>query len=271
MPSASKVPQFNPASLPAVSAAFAAQFKRVAGLVPSGVLVPPAAPGPGPTKPGVERWPVKTGTDSDAGEVGTNRDVGTEPGIVDTTVEELAALARPADMLPVGKNHKKYQTLRARPVKLVVWRVVADIIVLKKEDDGDFHIVLQGASGETCIAEAPTAHPPFVDDTSPWFDAMQAVRRKIAEKFGPSFVGVPFVQFGKYLMPQASIVPGTPTGTAHLDGADIFDTALPFKAKVPATPVEVIGVGFFDRVHGQTGVVLNNGIELHPILSVTWK
>lgn len=33
-------------------------------------------------------------------------------------------------------------------------------------------------------------------------------------------------------------------------------------------PVTVVGVGFFDRIHGQLGVA-PNGIELHPVLSIT--
>jgi hypothetical protein len=29
-------------------------------------------------------------------------------------------------------------------------------------------------------------------------------------------------------------------------------------------------VGFFDKVHGQTGVALTNAIELHPVLKIEW-
>ena len=32
--------------------------------------------------------------------------------------------------------------------------------------------------------------------------------------------------------------------------------------------VQVVGIGFFDNLHGQTGVA-PNGIELHPVLSIT--
>jgi hypothetical protein len=44
-----------------------------------------------------------------------------------------------------------------------------------------------------------------------------------------------------------------------------------FKTKVPATPATVTGVGFFDKVHGQTGVSQSNGIELHPILKIEFS
>jgi hypothetical protein len=45
----------------------------------------------------------------------------------------------------------------------------------------------------------------------------------------------------------------------------------PIKGKKhPNLPVTVTGVGFFDPIHGQEGVAAN-GIELHPILSVTFE
>jgi len=31
------------------------------------------------------------------------------------------------------------------------------------------------------------------------------------------------------------------------------------------------GVGFFDRVHDQTGVAMKNGIELHPVLDIVFR
>lgn len=33
------------------------------------------------------------------------------------------------------------------------------------------------------------------------------------------------------------------------------------------TPIQLVGIGFFDYIHGQTGVA-PNGIEIHPVLSV---
>jgi hypothetical protein len=35
-----------------------------------------------------------------------------------------------------------------------------------------------------------------------------------------------------------------------------------------AVPVHVTGIGFFDFIHGQTGVA-PNGVELHPVLSIS--
>jgi hypothetical protein len=35
-------------------------------------------------------------------------------------------------------------------------------------------------------------------------------------------------------------------------------------------PVTVTGIGFFDPIHGQEGVA-PNGVELHPILEITFN
>ena len=51
-----------------------------------------------------------------------------------------------------------------------------------------------------------------------------------------------------------------------------IDKEIPTVAKKPQTPnkmVTVTGVGFFDHIHGQTGVA-PNGIELHPILAIVF-
>ena len=40
--------------------------------------------------------------------------------------------------------------------------------------------------------------------------------------------------------------------------------------KSTAMPVRIHGVGFFDRLLGQTGVALN-GIELHPVLNIQFN
>lgn len=42
------------------------------------------------------------------------------------------------------------------------------------------------------------------------------------------------------------------------------------RPRLPRVPVTVTGVGFFDLLHGQTGVA-SNGIELHPILDIQFN
>jgi hypothetical protein len=128
------------------------------------------------------------------------------------------------------------------------------------------------------VAEAPTPRSPFVKN-SPWLDAMKEARRRIAERFGPSFAAVSFRPLdAKFLMPAAPLgppaaPPAAPGGLITVPPGTIeaFEQLQPFEAKVPRTPVTVTGVGFFDRVHGQTGVALKNGIELHPILAIEFE
>src|SRR5207245_1133496 len=89
------------------------------------------------TKPGVERWPVKTGTDDDVALVGKNAFAGKNfgAGIVETTVEELVAMPRTPDMSDVTSLNPAFQSKRAIPVEIVIWRLNATIIELKLEAD----------------------------------------------------------------------------------------------------------------------------------------
>jgi hypothetical protein len=197
-------------------------------------------------------------------------------GIVETTVEELINLPRPGDMTDIQGFQDDFQERRAEPVEFVIWRLKADIIVIKKEADGDLHMVLQGQSGRTMIAEAPMPRTPFVKSRSPWLEAMKQVRKRIAERFGPSFAVTRFQPLdNKFLMPMTPI-PAPPSGPAAPLAAppaaiEAFEALQPFEARVPQTPVTITGVGFFDRVHGQTGVALKNGIELHPVLAIQFE
>src|SRR5438105_3442699 len=104
-----------------------------------------------PIRPGVERWPVKTGTDEDVASVQT--------GFVDTTVEELINEPRPHDMRPVQDNFPSYQSRRAFGVETTIYRLEAEIIAYKMESDGDYHLVIQGDTGNTMIAECPKPDP----------------------------------------------------------------------------------------------------------------
>lgn len=270
-------PQLSPAQLRTVTSEVAARVKSLATKPP--LKLPLARAGveaARAVRPGVERWPVKTGVDDDVGRVGTLDFAGVNAeGIVPTTVEELIELPRPADMADIRGFQTDYQTRRAEPVELVIWQVEADITVIKKEDDGDLHMVLQGRSGDTMIAEVPKPDRAFVGSGSPWFDAIKEVRGKIADRFGQTFARTPLMQLNaKFAMPAAPLVMAPPAAAppgglvVERPGGDIFDAMPPFKAQVPQTPVTITGVGFFDRVHDQTGVAMKNGIELHPVLAI---
>src|ERR1700752_5278577 len=143
-------PQLDIGKLKVVSDAVAAAVKTAvgvrgfaplpAGVAPGGVAAPP--PPPRAAKPGKERWPVKTGVDEDVDEVGKNVAAGAgADGIVDTTVEELIQIPRPDDMSDIHGFQTDFQERRAKPFEVTIWRVTADIIAIKKEADGDFHIV----------------------------------------------------------------------------------------------------------------------------------
>ncbi len=175
-----------------------------------------------PIRPGVERWPVKTGTDDDVGDVDVSQRV-------QTGVEELVNTPRPTNMLPVDRDFAAYQTRRAHGVETAVCQVDAWIIAHKEEDDGDYHLVLQGDTGRTMIAECPDPDPAFIGNNNPWADTIKLARTELA----------------KQLNPQRKLI----------------------KDHVRA---RITGVAFFDRVHGQDGVALTNGIELHPVLGIEW-
>lgn len=188
---------------------------------------PPAPPSPSPsatvsvspspsvswtwpptTACGVERWPVKTGTDSGVSQVNLS-------AVSDSTIAHMNAIQAPAT-LP--------QSSRVAPVEDTVYRIHATLVSFKMESDSDYHLVLSDGSG-TMIAEIPD--PACVSSKSdPLLPGIENARSRFDARF-------------------------------HPNGS--FQTV--------NVPVTVTGVGFFDFKHGQTGVA-DNGIELHPVISV---
>jgi hypothetical protein len=234
------------------------------------------------TKPGVERWPVKTGTDADVARVGKNVINGQSlgPGIVAATVEELIRIPRPPGMRPATQNFDKtFHDIRLGVVEATVWTIAADIVALKREMDGDYHLVLQGATGERMVAEVPTPKPPFVDSSSPWLANIQTARQGVDNKLVSKLSPKDFVQMDGTLVPKGAMPPqlqphalAAPASiTSFLRPADDQQQPLAtFKTAITPAKVRITGVGFFDNVHGQMGVSLLNGIELHPVLKIEW-
>jgi len=268
-------------SLPVVNDATAKQIKAAAKA--EGALEAPLAEVFVPlmlvTKPGVERWPVKTGTDSDVALVGKNILAGHSlgAGIVRATVDELILMGRPLGMRPASKNFDNtFHDTRLGIVERTVWQIEADITALKLEKDGDYHLVLQGASGETMIGEIPTATKAFLSG-SPWLANIKAARKNIDDKLVNKLAPANFVQLEGILVPRESL-PETEQMHALSAPANMLTFSTPedgdeiavatFKTKVKPTAVRITGVGFFDKVHGQMGVSQLNGIELHPVLKV---
>lgn len=268
-------PPFDVNALPLVSDAVAQAIKAAVGIgAPPrfGMLAREAIA----TRPGVERWPVKTGQDGDREQVGTNvvngQDLGA--GIVPVTVEELVTARRPADMPDPATRYDAYQAKRAPPAETTIWRLDVTLIAMKLESDGDYHLVLQGASGQTMIGEIPTPTAEFVGD-SPWLANIAAARRAVDQRLVSALVPQAFVVFAGRLMPSASVIGAAapaPVDTAFLGTSTRQPgpaTPTPFMSQIPATKARVTGVGFFDTVHGQTGVA-PSGIELHPLLKIEW-
>lgn len=157
---------------------------------------------------GVERWTVKTGTDSAAAQVSMTPQ--------DITIANLRALAVPAGF--------SQDAGRLPGAEMQAYTVQATLVSFKEEADSDYHLVLRDDQGNTMIAEIPD--PACVGSSSPWVQQITSARAAFNAKY-------------------------TPNGSMQ-------------PANVPVT---VTGVGFFDTIHGQTGVA-PNGIELHPVLRI---
>lgn len=160
---------------------------------------------------GVERWAVKTGTDTDSKLVNLSN-------VTPTTIANLLAMPGPTN---------KPETSRVQPTETTVFVLSATVTEFKLEDDSDYHLVLSDSAGKTMIAEIPS--PKCVNS-------------------GSSFT--------------AGITNARSEFDAHLKATSDFKTA--------NVPVQVKGVGFFDFLHGQTGVA-PNGIELHPVLDIIFN
>ena len=159
---------------------------------------------------GVERWPVKTGTDVNAAFIYTG-------AALPVSIEYLRSL--PA-LRPLP------QSVRVAPTETTVYDVTATLVDFKLEDDGDYHLVISDSAGRTIIAEIPSVNC----DSGSAFASMITVAR------------------------------------ASFDSR--FSASQSFQRV--SVPVQIRGLGFFDFLHGQRGVA-PNGIELHPVLSVSFS
>jgi hypothetical protein len=267
-------------SLQIVSQQVAEKIKKACGFtgtpgVPAAVAVAAAPMAPQADKPGSERWPVKTGQDPDRVKVGKNivNGVDLTPGIVETTIEELISLPRPPGLEVLTADPPAFKSVRDGVTEVTIWRLDAKILALKHEQDGDYHLVLQGASGREMVGEIPTPTTEFVGD-SPWIANIGQARKEIDDKLVKHLSPASFALMNdKYVpqgalmfQPQATASPGMsfvtpPSGSGQVQ--PLFATA------IAPTRARITGVGFFDRAHGATGAA-PNVIELHPVLKVEW-
>lgn len=135
--------------------------------------------------------------------------------------------------LPVPKGYNRFNDASRYDAEKQVYAVQARIIGFKLESDRDFHIVISDPfhANETMIVEPP-------DPACP-----------LSQKDGDAghFAGV------RALMVKCF---GQPTSKFR---------------RLEGKPLAVFtGVGYFDPIHGQTGVA-PNGVELHPLLRLQFE
>ncbi len=162
---------------------------------------------------GVERWAVKTGTDTAVSQVNMTAQ--------DTTIVSLRGIAVPSTFSSTSPRFTyagspEIQNFRLTNVTLTQYKL---------ENDSDYHLVLADASGNTMIAEIPY---PGCMSGSAWINQVTSARNAFDAKYAVT--------------------------TSFQTANDV---------------VTITGVGFFDVLHGQTGVA-PNGIELHSVLSICW-
>jgi len=226
-------------------------------------------------QPGSERWPVKTGQDHDRAKVGKNVIGGADlgAGIVEATVEELVSLPRPPGLTDPSLDPPQFTSVRAGVAEITIWRIVATIIALKHEKDGDYHLVLQGASGAEMVAEIPTPTPLFVGD-SPWLTNIRQARREIDDKLVKHLSPAAFTLMNNKYVPLGAVTfqvrPAAHPAMSFQTPEEATGIVQPlFATQITPTLARITGVGFFDRAHGATGAA-PNVIELHSVLKVEW-
>ena len=279
-PSADGGPITDVNTLPTVSPEVAKRIKAAAelGAGPAPRQAAPKAKIPVPKvldQPGTERWRVKTGQDPDRAKVGKNVIEGNDlgAGIVEATLEELTGFPRPPGVADPNQDAPVFQDARAGVTEITIWRIEATIIALKHESDGDYHIVLQGASGAMMVAEIPTPTRQFVGD-SPWLANIGAARHEVDDKLVKKLSPADFALLDNRLVPRGAV-----TFQPHLAADTELSFHTPpegsgaiqplFAVQITPTPARITGVGFFDRSHGVAGAA-PNVIELHPVLKVEW-
>lgn len=113
---------------------------------------------------GVERWSVKTGTDSGAKSI----------NITSSTATTLATLIKikPPGSIPSNSRVKGTETTN--------WQIHVTLVEYKLESDSDYHLVIKVGTG-TMIAEIPS--PSCVGSTSPFKADITATRTAFDKKY----------------------------------------------------------------------------------------
>lgn len=120
------------------------------------------------------RRSVMNGVDPDA------RRVKDKP--VRTTVEKMLDQPRPLD-LGFSELNPEYAERRAEGVETTLWELDAQIDSYQLMPDGDFRVVLKGASGRKIVMELPD---PKLAKDSRWAKELAEVRKQFEEKLHPT-------------------------------------------------------------------------------------
>lgn len=114
-------------------------------------------------------------------------------------------------------------------VERMTFKIRGVVLGYKKEHDKDFHIILAQSTNHsrTMIIEIKDVQCSDVCASS-FRDQIQQAREDFIARFG------------------------MPTGS--------------FKMLDDPVLVEIVGIGFFDRMHGQRGRALPSGLEVHPVI-----
>src|SRR5438552_332418 len=147
---------------------------------------------------GFERWPVKTLSDADRERVRLH-------DTLNTTIEALVALQRPATLSPNG---------RADPVELTVYQLEARLLWLFTETDRDYHLVLASPRDTTITMIAEVPDPGCAGACASGFASVYAqVRQKLLDYLNsPQSVARPLVRitgvgFFDYIHGQRGVAP----------------------------------------------------------------
>jgi hypothetical protein len=196
---------------------------------------------------GTERWAVKDGTDARVAQVDFTH-------VLPISVAQLVHLPEPR---PLPNDN----ITRVVPNETHLYRLRVRLVKWKHENppkgDDDYHLVL---TDDTLQYTDEHAKPPI----PPTFHSF------VGELPNPNCLQGASGKFGnrsRYLLPVSQ----TPFNMAT--ARRVFEAAFPNADysggwnDAGGVTVDIIGVGFFDRAHGQTGRAPNN-IEIHPILAI---
>src|SRR6202011_5174589 len=123
---------------------------------------------------------------------------------VEATVEELTSLPRPPALEDPSRDPPAFKDVRDGVTEMTIWRIEATIVALKHEKDGDYHLVLQGASGEEMVAEIPTPSTVFVGD-GPWIGNIGQARQEVDDKLVKHLSPAAFAVLGDKFVPLGAV------------------------------------------------------------------